>query len=122
MRFRTTAICIGIFAIGLLGFGGRAALLVTIGLIGVRVVFTLARDFLHGRINGRLMGTIFMAVCLLGPLTTYLLTETPVGGRLAARAYYDDSAEVRSDQWQVLSKVNTHQALYGTPVADLALI
>jgi hypothetical protein len=122
MRFRTTAICIGIFAIGLLGFGGRAALLVTIGLIGVRVVVTLARDFLHGRINGRLMGTIFMAVCLLGPLTTYLLTETPVGGRLAARAYYDDSAEVRSDQWQVLSKVNTHQALYGTPVADLALI
>jgi hypothetical protein len=51
-----------------------------------------------------------------------LLTETPVGERIAARAYYDESAEVRSDQWQVLSKVNTQQALYGTPVPDLALI
>ena len=122
LRFRTAAICVGTFAVGLLGFGGRAALVVTIGLIVVRVVITLARDFLNGRINGRLLGTILMAVCLLGPLTTYLLIETPVGERIAARAYYDDSAEVRSDQWQVLGKVNTHQALYGTPAADLALI
>jgi hypothetical protein len=122
LRFRTAAICVGTFAVGLLGFGGRAALVFTIGLIAVRVVITLARDFLNGRINGRLLGTIFMAVCLLGPLSTYLLTETPVGERIAARAYYDESAEVRSDQWQVLSKVNTQQALYGTPVPDLALI
>ncbi len=122
LRFRTTAICVGTFAVGLLGFGGRAALVVTIGLIVVRVVITLARDFLNGRINGRLLGTIFMAVCLLGPLTAVLLTETPVGERIAARAYYDDSAEVRSDQWQVLSKVTTKQALYGTPAADLPLI
>jgi hypothetical protein len=122
MRFRTAAICVGTFAVGLLGFGGRAALVITIGLIVVRVVITLARDFLNGRINGRLLGTILIAVCLLGPLTTYLLTETPVGERIAGRAYYDDSAEVRSDQWRVLSKVNTQQALYGTPVPDLALI
>jgi hypothetical protein len=122
LRFGAAAICVGTFAVGLLGFGGRAALVVTIGLIVVRVVITLARDFLNGRINGRLLGTISMAVCLLGPLTTYLLIATPVGERIAARAYYDDSAEVRSDQWQVLGKVNTQQALYGTPVADLALI
>jgi hypothetical protein len=122
LRFRTAAFCIGTFSVGLLSFGGRAALGVSIGLIVVRVVITLSRDFLNGRINGRLLGTIFMAVCLLGPLTTYLLTETPVGERIAARAYYDESAEVRSDQWQVLSQVNTQQALFGTPAADLALI
>jgi hypothetical protein len=122
LRFGTAAICIGTFAVGLLGFGGRAALGVTIGLLVARVIITLARDFLNGRINGRLLGTIFMAVCLLGPLTTYLLTETPVGERIAARAYYDESAEVRSDQWQVFSKVNTQQALYGTPVAEVAQI
>ncbi len=122
LRFRTAAICVGTFAVGLLGFGGRAALVITVGLIAVRVVITLARDFLNGRINGRLLGTILIAVCLLGPLTTYLLTETPVGERIAARAYYDESAEVRADQWQVLSKISTQQALYGTPVPDLALI
>ena len=86
LRFRTAAICVGTFAVGLLGFGGRAALVITVGLIAVRVVITLARDFLNGRINGRLLGTILIAVCLLGPLTTYLLTETPVGERIAARA------------------------------------
>jgi hypothetical protein len=122
MRFRTAAICVGTFAVGLLGFGGRGALVITIGLIVVRVVITLARDFLNGRVNGRLLGTILIAVGLLGPLATYLLTETPVGERIAGRAYYDDSAEVRSDQWRVLSKVNTQQALYGTPDADLSLI
>ena len=120
--FGMRAIFIGIFAIGLLGFGGRAALGVTIGLLAVRVTITFARDFLNGRINARLLGTILMAVCLLGPLATYLLNETPVGERIAARAYYDESAEVRSDQWQVLSKVNPQQALYGTPAADLEQI
>jgi hypothetical protein len=84
LRFRTAAICFGTFAVGLLGFGGRAALGVTIALIVVRVVITLTRDFLNGRVNGRLLGMIFMAVCLLGPLTAYLLIETPVGERIAA--------------------------------------
>jgi hypothetical protein len=119
LRFSIAAIFIGTFAVGLLGFGGRAALGVTMGLLVVRVIITFARDFLNGRVNGRLLGIILMAVCLLGPLTAYLLNETPVGERIAARAYYDESAEVRSDQWRVLSKVNTQQALYGTPVADL---
>ena len=122
LRFRVRAILFGIFAVGLLGFGGRAALGVTIGLLVARVIITFTRDFLNGRVNGRLLGMILMAVCLLGPLAAYLLTETPVGERLAARAYYDESAEVRSDQWKVLSEVNLPQALYGTPSADVELI
>jgi hypothetical protein len=122
LRFRTAAFCFGIFMVGLLSFGGRAALGITITLIVVRVAITFTRDFLNGRINGRLLGTVLLAVCLLGPLTAYLLTATPVGERIAAKAYYDESAEVRSDQWQVLNKITTQQALYGTPAVDLPLI
>ena len=122
LRFVTAAACFGIFAVGLLGFGGRAALGVTIGLLALRVIITLVRDGVRGRVNGRLLATVLLCVSILGPLTVFLLATTPIGERIAARSYYDDSAEVRVDQWRVLDKLTPVQAMFGTPVADLQQI
>jgi hypothetical protein len=122
LRFATAAICFGIFAVGLLGFGGRAALGVTLGLLALRVTVTFARDFMRGRVNGRLLATVLLSALVLGPLAAYLLTDTPVGERIAARSYYDDSAEVRTDQWQVFGKLTPNQAMFGTPATDLQQI
>ncbi len=109
----------GLFAVGLLAFGGRAALGVTIAVLVLLTIRSFGRDFAHGRINGRLLGTALLTVSILAPVSAFLLTETPIGERLAAKAYYDDSAEVRADQWLVLHKLTTNQAMFGTPAADL---
>jgi hypothetical protein len=122
LNFITTATCFGVLAIGLLGFGGRAALVVTLAVLALWTILTLARDFIRGQLNGRLLGAILLSVSILGPVSAFLLTATPVGERIAARAYYDESAEVRADQWLVLDKVTPHQALFGTPNADLEQI
>jgi hypothetical protein len=121
LRFVTAGACFVILSVGLLAFGGRAALLVTVSLLLLRVFVTFVRDMIIGRrVNGRLLGVLALAILVLGPLVGFLLTATPVGQRIAARAYYDDSAEVRVDQWRVFEKLNIQQAMFGTPAAALA--
>ena len=122
LRFITKAIYFVIFTIGLLGFGGRAALIATIGVLGLKVIVSLARDMMRGRVNGRILAIVCLSVVTLGPLSAYLLTATPVGGRIAARSYYDDSAEVRATQWGVFDKLSPNQFMFGTPATDLEKI
>lgn len=117
--FTTTAMCFGLFAVGLLGFGGRTALVATVGVLALRVTVTFARDLMRGRLNGRLLATVLVALTVLGPLTAFLLTATPIGERLVARWYFDNSADVRVDQWLVFYKLTSHQALFGVPATDL---
>ena len=120
LRFVTTGACFVILSVGLLAFGGRAALLVTVSLLLLRVFVTFVRDMIKWRrVNGRLLGVLALAILVLGPLFGFLLTATPVGQRIAARAYYDDSAEVRADQWRVFERLNIEQAMFGTPAAAL---
>ena len=121
LRFVTTGACFVILSVGLLAFGGRAALLVTVSLLLLRVFVTFVHDLIiWRRVNGRLLGVLALAILVLGPLFGFLLTATPVGQRIAERAYYDDSAKVRVDQWRVFEKLNIQQAMFGTPVAALA--
>jgi hypothetical protein len=122
LRYKVAAVYFSIFAIGLLGFGGRAALVVTLMVLVLWTTMSFARDFVRGRLNGRLFGTVLLCVSTLGPLGVFLVTETPVGERIAARAYYDESAEVRADQWLVLDKLTPQQAIFGTPAVDLEQI
>lgn len=123
LRFVTTGACFVILSVGLLAFGGRSALAVTVSLLLLRVFVTFVRDMIIGRrVNGRLLGVLALAILVLGPLVGFLLTATPVGQRIEARAYYDDSAEVRADQWRVFEKLNIQQAMFGTPAAELGSI
>jgi hypothetical protein len=122
LRYKTTAILFAAFAVGLLGFGGRAALGVTVAVLVLSTILTFVRDFMRGRVNSRLLMTVLLSVSVLGPLGVVLMTATPIGERLSARAYYDDSAEVRAKQWLVLDKLTPSQAMFGTPSANLEQI
>ena len=122
LQYKTTAILFTFLVVGLLGFGGRAALGVTLVVLAFSTILTFVRDFVRGRLNGRLIMTVLLSISVLGPLGVFLVTATPIGERLSARAYYDDSAEVRAKQWLVLDKLTPNQAMFGTPSADLEQI
>jgi hypothetical protein len=122
LRFSVVAACFAILALGLLSFGGRASLLVTVGLL---VAYTMAMsvlDVIRRRVNRRLIAGIFLTIAVLVPVGVYLLTATPIGARIESRAYYDDSARVRADQWLVFDKLTAGQFMYGTPAGDLGRI
>jgi hypothetical protein len=119
LRFSTAAACFGVLALGLLSFGGRASLLVTIGLLVAYTVAKSVRDVIRRRMNRRLIAAVFLTIAVLVPVGTYLMTATQIGERIEKRAYYDESARVRADQWLIFDKLSAGQFMYGVPAEDL---
>ena len=108
-RLVLLALCL----VGLLAFGGRTALAVTLAiLVGWRVC-TVVRKLLARQLSYfDVLGTL--AVLTLAPIVvTALLLATPIGSRVAARFYLDDSARVRNLQWSILNRMDWHGLLFG---------
>ena len=99
--------------LGLLAFGGRTALGVTLALLAGWRACTLVRKLLVGRLNSfDVLGTL-AGVVLLPVAAAALLLATPIGSRIAARLYLDDSARVRDLQWSILDRMDWHGLLFG---------
>ncbi len=105
----------GLIWAGLIVFGGRMALgvcVLTAGLgqawRGGRLV--LARD-------PRAAATLVMAAAGLAGCAMLFAAALAagMGDRLAGHLYWDDSAQVRLAQWQVLGEMDAPQLLFGTP-------
>lgn len=108
------------FIVGLLNFGGRAALGVTVVFIVVAAFVALVRGVVRRDLSLSFVGTILAALLVLPPLVILLLTSTDIGSRLVAHMYLDDSADVRSMQWMVLKYLNMNDVLFGVNMARLA--
>ena len=103
----------------LVAFGGRMALGVT--LLGVAAGaahriwrLLLARD-------GRLTWALLAAGLGAGGCAAVLVIALAagLGDRLVAHMYWDQSAQVRLAQWQILGQMDVWQALFGVPREDL---
>ncbi len=106
----------------LVAFGGRMALGVTLltvaagaGWRGWRLL--LARD-------PRATWTLLAAALGAGGCAALLAAALAagLGDRLVAHMYWDQSAQVRLAQWQILGQLDLWQALFGTPREELLRI
>ncbi|MBS0644284.1 MAG: VpsF family polysaccharide biosynthesis protein [Acetobacteraceae bacterium] len=116
------AILFTVLLIGLLSFGGRAALGTTVAGVSlaasVRLLFGLVRrDLPLG-----FVGAITAAVLFLPPLLLAVISSTDIGDRIIAHMYIDDSAKVRNIQWLVLNHLNTHDVVFGVPLARMEFL
>jgi hypothetical protein len=100
---------------GMVAFGGRVALgITTAGLLGRfgvrRLRLLLARDprWAWGLVAAG-VGLVTVLILGMGALGLGL------GGRVAGHLYWDDSAQVRLAQWQILGQLDTWQVVLGTP-------
>ena len=112
-------IYIALMWVALIVFGGRTALAVTVlaavsGVVlrGVRLVLT--RDSRAVRLL-----IAAAAAFLLGATGAAVAVGAGIGSRLAGHLYWDESAQVRLAQWQLLGELNGWQLLFGTPRDDL---
>jgi hypothetical protein len=99
--------------IGLLSFGGRAALGTTLVMITIAAAVVLVRGIVNRNLSMGFVGAIAAALLILPPLMLMLITSTDIGERIITHMYLDDSAEVRSLQWLVLNHLNLHDVLFG---------
>jgi hypothetical protein len=103
------------FLIGLLSFGGRAALGITLILLVLAAAVVLLRGIVTRNLSMGFVGTIAAAVVILPPLILIVVTSTDIGERIFSHLYLDDSADARTLQWLVLNHLNLHDVLFGVP-------
>jgi hypothetical protein len=101
--------------IGLLSFGGRAALGTTLIMVALAACVVLVRGVVMRNLSLGFVGAIGAAVVILPPLMVMLVTSTDIGGRIISHMYMDESADVRNLQWLVLDHLNLHDVLFGVP-------
>lgn len=110
------------FLIGLLSFGGRAALGTTLIMVGLATAVVLFRGVVMRNLSMSFVGTIAAAVVILPPLMLMLITTTDIGDRILTHMYIDESAQVRNLQWLVLDHLNLHDVLFGVPQVRLDVL
>lgn len=101
------------FLVGLLNFGGRAAMGTTLAILIIAVIVVLLRGIATRSLSMGFVGTLTAALVILPPLMLMLISSTDIGERLLTHLYIDDSADVRSLQWLVLNRLNLHDVLFG---------
>jgi hypothetical protein len=101
------------FLVGLLSFGGRAALATTLIMVALAVAVVLVRGVVMRNLSMGFVGVIAAGALILPPLMLMLITSTDIGERILSHLYVDDSADVRTLQWMVLPRLNLHDVLFG---------
>ena len=117
-----SALCFPILCIGLLAFGGRTALGVSIVAMVSVTAYQMVRGMVVRRLDAKLFAAAVVATLLIPPAAYVTLNYTPVGERLVSHFYVDDSAEVRSVQWQVLDHLSLRDALFGVPEDEIPFL
>jgi hypothetical protein len=111
-----------VFLVGLLSFGGRAALGTTLLLLVLGASVVLFRGIVSRNLSLGFVGMIAAALLVLPPMMLMLITSTDIGERILTHLYVDDSAQVRSIQWLVLNHLNLHDVLFGVPLDRLTIL
>lgn len=118
----TSGFALFLLLAGLLSFGGRAALGVTLLVLLVVGIAFLGSRLLQRRLTAKVLGAGLAVVIVFPPLFGVLVSQTDLGARILDHLYMDDSARVRAYQWEVLDKLNPRDVLFGTTRTDLEVM
>jgi hypothetical protein len=108
--------------IGLLSFGGRAALATTVIMVTAAAGVQLIRGMARRNLSLSFLGALTAGIVILPPLIIMVIAGTDIGERIITHMYFDDSASVRNTQWLVLYHLNLHDVLFGVPPAHLDVL
>jgi hypothetical protein len=122
MRFLVASPIFAVLLIALFAFGGRTAL-------GVTVIASLGYAF-HTLLSGILKRdlkldfvlAVVVAAIAIPIFVTIIVTQTTIADRIMNTLYYDDSAQVRTTQWEILGKLSLRNWLFGISLVDLSAL
>jgi hypothetical protein len=119
IRFIFAAPIFIILLVGLLAFGGRAALGVTVVMSVLAALYMLLIGIVKRRLELDFVLAILAAVTVIPLLVAFIVTQTAIADRIIDNLYYDDSAAVRNIQWRVLEHLSLRNWLFGISLTDL---
>lgn len=107
-----------LLGLGLIAFGGRAAMATGILCLVLLALSRFWRSVLRRQCSLRLLA-VFGCVTLMVGCAGVAVFGLGVGQRLGAHLYWDPSAQVRVNQWQVLGLIDAQQMAFGVSRHDL---
>lgn len=121
MRLRAwlAAACFLVLSVGLLGFGGRAALACSIAAFAFMAADSALRGLVARRYDPKRIAGFLFVIVMLPLAACVVLAATPIADRLVSHLYLDSSAEVRATQWRVLDYLSLRDVLLGMPESRL---
>ncbi len=118
-RGRLRLVYAGLMWASLLAYGGRVALASALAMVLGSQMANTARLVLNRDPAASRMLVAAGAALVLAALLGSLALAAGLGTRLAGHLYWDDSAQVRLAQWQLLDQLDGWQMLFGTRREDL---
>ena len=122
LRFLVLAPAFLLILIGLLAFGGRTALFVTLGMSGLAAIWVVMSGIVKRNLKLEVIGYIVVAVLVLPLVTAIIVTQTSIADRIVDTLYFDDSAQVRVFQWNILNYLSLKNWLFGVPLQELTAL
>jgi len=112
----------GLIGLGLVAFGGRAAMAAAALSLCWFAAGLVRRAILRRTLPLRVIMVVPAAACT-GLGACLAMSVSGLGERLVHHSYWDPSAQVRLDQWHVLGLLDTQQLIFGAARQDvLALL
>jgi hypothetical protein len=99
--------------IGLMSFGGHGALFMTVLLIAAAALFQLSAGPVSRRLSVGFLVAFIAGSLLLPALFVALTTMTDIGQQILTHLYFDDSAEARVIQRQIVDLLKWQNFLFG---------
>ena len=122
LRFIFLGPTVLLLLVGLLAFGGRAALVVTVGVSGVAMSWAFLSGIIKRTLKLDTILYLLAAVIVLPLMVAIIVTQTSIANRIIDTMYYDDSAQVRVLQWTVLNYLSLKNWLFGVPLMELTAL
>lgn len=122
LRFIVAAPIFGALLLGLLAFGGRTALGVTLIASGLYALYMVFQGVIRRDLKLDLMLTVISAVVVVPIVILIVASQTSIADRIIENLYYDDSAATRVTQWEILNYLDLRSWLFGVPHIALDLL
>jgi hypothetical protein len=122
LKFILAAPILGMLLLGLLAFGGRTALGVTFIVSILTAIYLLFRGLLRRNLKVDFVLSISFALIVVPLIIAIIASQTTIADRIMDNLYYDDSAAVRTTQWEVLGYLDLRNWLFGISHVDLDIL
>ncbi len=113
MRLILAAPIFGIMLMGLLAYGGRTALAVTVIVSVVLAIYRLVSGLVTRKLNPEFLMAVALGAVVIPIVVAVVVTQTTIADRIIHNLYYDDSAAVRATQWDVFKYLSLKDWLFG---------
>ncbi len=122
LRFIPSASIFALLMVGLLAFGGRTALGVTLLVSAATAAYTLVTGVVKRKLSLEFMLYVVTAAIVMPIVFYVVISQTTIADRIVNNLYYDGSAAVRATQWEIFNHLQLRHWLFGISKDELFVL